>query len=180
VGTQRVGLRISRLRDVPLTCAPQMRFAERAESAPRRSAARFEFQVDTKVDSARCGRWVPHADPPRHPCVVRPFPYDAGEFPYGRRSKVGSRPLHFLCVPVARTPTRPRAPAAGAPARYGARNRRPTCATGSIGGSATAPCGRPTPWRPACPPRTASYSHSDNNRSAPLSAYAQRATGCRL
>jgi hypothetical protein len=178
VGTQRVGLRISRLRGVPLTCAPQMRFAERAESAPRRSAARFEFQVDMKVDSARCGRWVPHADPPRHPCVVRPFavvPY-AGEFPYGRRSKVGSRPLHFLCVPVARTPTRPRAPAAGAPARgTGGRHARP-----AVGGSATAPCGRPTPWRPACPPRTASYSHSDNNRSAPLSAYAQRATGCRL
>lgn len=83
-------------------------------------------------------------------------------------SKVGSRPLHFLCVPVARTPTHPRAPAAGAPARgTGGRHARP-----AVGGSATAPCGRPTPWRPACPPRTASYSHSDNNRSAPLSAYA--------
>ncbi len=56
----------------------------------------------------------------------------SGEFPYGRRSKVGSRPLHFLCVPVARTPTRPRAPAAGAPARgTGGRPMRPTCATGS-------------------------------------------------
>jgi 4-hydroxy-tetrahydrodipicolinate reductase len=57
-----------------------MRFAELAKSAPRRSAARFEFQVDTKVDSARCGRWVPHADPRATACSrVRPAHIDRVE-----------------------------------------------------------------------------------------------------
>ena len=139
MGTQRVGLCIGLLRDVPLTCAPQMRFAERAESAPRRSAARFEFQVDTKVDSARCGRWVPHADPA--PVATRERDagraYGCGCVPRGSGKSFARAPPR-----VARNPNPPPRPGGRrAAARTGGRHARP-----AVGGS-----GHCALWRPACP-----------------------------
>lgn len=114
----------------------------------------------------------------RTPRATRVFPYPGNSRTDGVVKSVPARCTFYACplhepqpAPAPRRPARRRATARGT----GGRHARP-----AVGGSATAPCGRPTPWRPACPPRTASYSHSDNNRSAPLSAYAQRATGCRL